>query len=171
MSSATTSFTASVFTIDPQIKYQKILVPHDGSQMSDKALNHAAYLSKISGAEIVVLNIIEPEVIPPSTLLTFIKSDASLEKAKQDLRNTLEGGVKQMLDEKIRQCKDAGVNKISYKIRVGKPVNEIVHLSEEMEFDIIIMASSRITSSVRVLGSTVRKVIDSIRKPVLLIHE
>jgi nucleotide-binding universal stress UspA family protein len=40
-----------------------------------------------------------------------------------------------------------------------------------MGFDLIIMASSRIISYVRVLGSTVRKVVDSIRKPVLLIHE
>jgi hypothetical protein len=53
--------------------------------MSDKALNHAAYLSKISGAEIVVLNVIEDVVIPPSTLLTFIKSDISVEKAKDAL--------------------------------------------------------------------------------------
>ena len=85
MSSTTTAttFTTIRFTIDPQIKYQKILVPHDGSEMSDKALSHAAYLSQISGAEIVVLNVIEPEVIPPSTLLTFIKSDTSLEKAKR----------------------------------------------------------------------------------------
>jgi nucleotide-binding universal stress UspA family protein len=139
--------------------------------MSDKALNHAAYLSKISGAEIVVLNVIEPDIIPPSTLLAFIKSDISLEKAKQDLINTLEEPVRQMLVERIRQCKDAGINKISYEIHVGKPVNEIAHLSEQMDFDIIIMASSRITSPVRVLGSTVRKVIDSIRKPVVLIHE
>jgi nucleotide-binding universal stress UspA family protein len=139
--------------------------------MSDKALSHAAYLSKISGAEIVVLNVIEDVVIPPSTLLTFIKSDTPIEKAKEDLRNTLEGGVKQMLEERIRQCKDAGINKISYKIRTGKIVDGIVHQSEEMDFDLIIMASSRITSYVRVLGSTVRKVVDSIRKPVLLIHE
>ena len=48
-----------LITIDSQIKYQKILVSHDGSEMSDKALSHAAYLSKISGAEIVVLNVIE----------------------------------------------------------------------------------------------------------------
>jgi nucleotide-binding universal stress UspA family protein len=161
----------TAFTIDFEIRYQRILVPHDGSEMSDKALSHAAYLSKISGAEIVVLNIIEDVVIPPSTLLTFIKSDTPIEKAKEDLRNTLEGGVKQMLDDRIRQCKDAGINKISYKIRTGKIVDEIVRQSEEMDFDLIIMASSRISSYVRVLGSTVRKVLDSIRKPVLLIHE
>jgi nucleotide-binding universal stress UspA family protein len=169
MSSTITS--TNLFTIDSQIKYQKILVPHDGSMMSDKALSHAAYLSKTSGAEIVVLNVIEPEVIPPSTLLTFIKSDTPIEKAKEDLRNTLEGGVKQMLDERIRQCKNAGINKVSYKIRTGKIVDEIVNQSEEMDFDLIIMASSRITSSVRLLGSTVRKVIDSVRKPLLLLHE
>ena len=169
--SSTIPSTTNLFSVDSQIKYQKILVPHDGSVMSDKALSHATYLSKISGAEIVVLNVIEDVVIPPSTLLTFIKSDTPIEKAKEDLRNTLEGGVKQMLEERIRQCKDAGINKISYKIRTGKIVDGIVHQSEEMDFDLIIMASSRITSYVRVLGSTVRKVVDSIRKPVLLIHE
>ncbi len=172
MSSITTpSNTTNLFSVDSQIRYQKILVPHDGSIMSDKALSHAAYLSKISDAEIIVLNVIEDVVIPPSTILTFIKSDISIEKAKEDLRNTLEGVVKRMLDKRIRLCKDAGINKISYKIRTGKIVDEIVHQSEEIDFDLIVMASSRITSYVRVLGSTVRKVVDSIRKPVLLIHE
>ena len=113
MSSKT--YTTNLFSIDYQIKYQKILVPHDGSEMSDKALSHATYLSKISGAEIVILNVIEHDVVPPSALLGFVKSDTSIEQAKEDLRDTLEGGVKQMLDERIRQCKDAGINKISYK--------------------------------------------------------
>ena len=61
----TTTFTTSQFIIDLRIKYQKILVPHDGTEMLDKALNHGAYLSKISGSKIVVLNVIEPYVVPP----------------------------------------------------------------------------------------------------------
>jgi nucleotide-binding universal stress UspA family protein len=161
----------TAFTVDSQIRYQKILVPHDGSMMSDKALSHAAYLSKISSAEIMILNVIETEIIPPSALLAYFKSDTPIEKAKEDLRNALEGGVRQMLDERIRRCKDAGINKISYKIRTGKIVDEIVHQSEEMDFDLIVMASSRITSKIRVLGSVVRRVLDSARKPVLIIHE
>jgi nucleotide-binding universal stress UspA family protein len=163
--------TTNLFSIDSQIKYQKILVPHDGSMMSDKALSHAIYLSKISEAEIVMLNVIETEIIPPSALLAYFKSDTPIEKTKEDLRNIIERGVKQMLDERIRLCKDAGINKISYKIRTGKIVDEIVHHSEEMDFDLIIMASSRITSKIRVLGSVVRRVLDSIIKPVLIIHE
>ena len=39
--------------------YTKILVPHDGKVMSDKALSHAIYISNLSGAEIVILRIIE----------------------------------------------------------------------------------------------------------------
>jgi len=64
------------------------------------------------------------EIIPPSALLAFIKLVTPLEKAKQDLRNTLEGGVTQMPEERIRECKEAGINKVSYEIRTGKPVNE-----------------------------------------------
>jgi nucleotide-binding universal stress UspA family protein len=50
-------------------------------------------------------------------------------------------------------------------------VNEIVRIIEENGYDLTVMASSRISSSVRLLGSTTKGVIDSIRKPVLIIHE
>ena len=47
-------------SLDSKIRYERILVPHDGSEMSDRALRHAVYLSKISGTEIVILHVIEP---------------------------------------------------------------------------------------------------------------
>ena len=40
-------------------KYSKILVPDDGKEISDKAINHAISISNSSGAEIVILRIIE----------------------------------------------------------------------------------------------------------------
>src|ERR671920_1567780 len=39
--------------------YAKILVPDDGKEISNKALSHAIYVSNLSGAEIVILRIIE----------------------------------------------------------------------------------------------------------------
>jgi nucleotide-binding universal stress UspA family protein len=77
------------------------------------------------------------------------------------------GGIKQMIEEKIRQCKQAGVkSQISYKIQTGKPP-----VAQVMNVDLIIMVSSKITSSIKVHGSITRKVIDSANKPVLVIHE
>ena len=38
--------------------FRKILVTHDGKDKSNKAINYAIYLSKLSGAEITILQII-----------------------------------------------------------------------------------------------------------------
>lgn len=43
-----------------------------------------------------------------------------------------------------------GAIKVSYIIKTGKPVDRIVNESER-DYDIVVMASSRITSRVRVL--------------------
>jgi nucleotide-binding universal stress UspA family protein len=159
---------------DAILKYKMILVPHDGSEISDKALNHAIYLSKVSDAEIIILNVLDRIGSKDSSavLATMKRGEGEHNKANKDLEITMEGGVKQMIEEKMKLCKEAGVkSKVSYKIQTGKPLDEIVKLSEEMNIDLVVMASSRIISSIRVLGSTTRKVISTIKKPVLVIHE
>jgi nucleotide-binding universal stress UspA family protein len=156
--------------------YSTILVPHDGSEMGDKALSHAIYLSKLSGAEIVILHIVDHiDKVDSSALLATSKGDGKdAGKAnKEDFEITVEGEVKHMIEEKIRLCQQAGVkSQVSYKVQTGKPVDEIVKLSEEMNTDLIVMASSRTPSLTRTLfGSITRKVIDNVEKPLLVIHK
>ena len=146
-------------------------MPHDGSEMSVHTLKHALYLAKLSGAQVVILHIIESEAIPPSALLTLIRPKAGLKGAKEDLKSTFEEAARRMLEQRIRESKDDGIANIKYIIRAGKPVDEIVNESESRNYDLVVMASSRLTSNVRVLGSNVRRVLDSIRRPVLVIHE
>jgi nucleotide-binding universal stress UspA family protein len=156
-------------------KYKRILIPHDGSEISDKALSHAIYLSKISDADIIILNVLDNiDGTDSSAVLATMRGGEAgeLDKADRDVEITMEGGVKRMIEEKMKLCKEAGVkSQVSYKIQTGKPVDEIVKLSEEMNIDLVVMASSKITSSIRVLGSTTRKVIHRVKIPVLVIHE
>jgi nucleotide-binding universal stress UspA family protein len=160
---------------DTHPEYSTILVPHDGSEMGDKALSHAIYLSKLSGAEIVILHIVDHiDKVDSSALLATSKGDGKdAGKAnKEDFEITVEGEVKHMIEEKIRLCKDAGVkSQVSYKIQTGKAVDEILRLSEDTNVDLIVMAGSRTSLVRRLLGSTTIKVIDNVRKPVLIIHE
>jgi nucleotide-binding universal stress UspA family protein len=159
---------------DINLEYNRILVPHDGSEMSDKALNHAIYLSKkLSSEEIVILNVLQHVQSNTSSALVVTSEGEGVEKTKkEELEVSLEGSLKQKIEEKIRLCKDAGVkSQVSFKVQTGQPVDEIVKLSEDMDVDLIVMASSRITSSIKGLGSTTRKVIDKAKRPVLVIHE
>jgi nucleotide-binding universal stress UspA family protein len=155
-------------------KYSKILVPHDGSEISDKALAHAIYQSKISNAEIVILNVVEHiESKESSTVTATVKGEGGKEfdkTGRADLEITVEGEVKKMIEEKIRLCKEAGVtSQVSYKIQTGRPVEEIVKLAEEISVDLIVMTSNKIISPVMVLGSITRKVMDGTKKPILVI--
>ena len=40
------------------IKYQRILVPLDGSELGESALAHAMYLALLSGAEVTLLSVV-----------------------------------------------------------------------------------------------------------------
>jgi nucleotide-binding universal stress UspA family protein len=167
--------------------YKKILVPDDFSELSDKALSHAIYISNSTGADLVILNIITDTEIKPTTISATTKEGVGEGKEgiievgivenkmdkHDDIHVSLEGQAEQMVKERVRFCKEAGAkNQISYKMQTGKNVvDEILGLSEEMDIDLIVMSSSKVTATIRGLTSTTRKVIDSVKRPVLVIYE
>ena len=153
-------------------KYVRIMVPHDGSSNSDKALAHGIWLSKTCDAELVILHVLEDiedakvTSLDVSTKETDSKGSVSQTDSK-NLKYTLEGKGIQIIEDKIRMCKENGVKQVSYKVQIGNPADEIIKLTQESNFDLIVMASRRITS--RILGSTTRKVIETVKKPTLII--
>ena len=167
--------------------YKKILVPDDFSELSDRALSHAIYISNSTGADLVILNIITDTEIKPTTISATTKEGVGEGKEgiievgivenkmdkHDDIHVSLEGQAEQMVKERVRFCKEAGAkNQISYKMQTGKNVvDEILGLSEEMEIDLIVMSSSKVTATIRGFTSTTRKVIDSAKRPVLVIYE
>src|SRR5919197_2244634 len=163
---------------DNYVHYNRILVPHDGSDASDRALNHAIYLSKMSDAEIIILHVLEDMQNMNSSAVTATSKEQSGDKQSgksnrdKEFDITIEGEVKHMIEDKMRFCKQAGVkSQISYKIQTGKAVEEIVKSAEDMNVDLIVMASSRSSSlAKRILGSTSRKVLDGLKKPALIVH-
>jgi nucleotide-binding universal stress UspA family protein len=176
----TSSLASQPEPADSNVQYNRILVPHDGSDISDKALNHAIYLSKMSDAEIVILHIVEHMHNVSSSAVTAtskegVRGPKDTEKSNrgEELFDiTIEGEVKNMIEEKMRFCKQAGVkSQLSYKIQTGKPVEEIVRSAQDLNVDLIVMASTRSSSlAKRILGSTSRKVLDGVKKPTLIVH-
>lgn len=154
--------------------FRKILVPDDGKEISNKALSHAIYVSNLSGAEIVILRVIGDVAKLGDTSVNVSQDSKAMNDSnsnENDLKRNVEGELVNAMEEKIRKCVQAGnKNKISYQIKTGNTVEEIVKECEQTKYDLIVMASSHLDSWMRSLFSETRKIISNINIPVLIVH-
>ncbi len=90
---------------------------------------------------------------------------------EKDLKRNVEGELVNTMEEKIRKSVQAGSkNKISYQIKAGHTVEEIVKECEQTNYDLIVMATIHLDSWMRSLFSDARKIISNINTPVLIVH-
>lgn len=166
--------------------FRKILATHDGKQDSNKAVNYAIALSNFSGAEIVMLRIVESvdnlqntSVNVENTSSTtsnntssssaYVNSNTSNTSA--DNKIDIQGPLVGAMEETISKCRKAGCNnKITYKFRTGKVVDEIVDEIKTGGYDIVVLTSTHIDSWVRSLFSDTRKIISNVNTPVLIVQ-
>ena len=146
----------------------RILVTHDGKDSSNKAVNYAISLSNLSGAEIVLLRIMENT----GKLKEISINVENTPNAHDFLKRNVQGPIVDVMEDTIRKCKEAGCkNKISYKFRTGKLISETVEEVKSEGYDMIVLTSSHIDSWVRSLFSNTRKIISNVNIPVLVVPE
>ena len=148
---------------------KNILVPHAGTPGGDKALQKAIYFAKLSGATINILHVVEPLASPP--LFTFSKSE--IKALKKEFRSALlrvKSDMEEEMEKRVKSCKSKNIN-ATYKITEGIPENEIKKYATYYDADLIIMSKRRKIPGVRgilKLGSVSRKILESVKRPVLL---
>jgi nucleotide-binding universal stress UspA family protein len=144
--------------------------------MSKRALSYAAYISKTSNSEIVVVNVIEHNRNLQNVLPITIKANLGEEghlNIEGNYRRVLEYEIlRNVIEETTTVCKAGGMEKnIKYEIRAGDPADEIINVSTLMDFDLIVMGSRRIASMIGGIGSTTRKVATTVKTPLLIVQK
>lgn len=149
----------------------RIVVPHDGTEMSDKALDKATEFAKALRSEIVIVHIVDSRFVPPSTTLGFISDKTSLEDAKVQLIKILKSGAEQMLKDRMSMVQKAGV-KVDFVLGVGSPSEEIVKIARSVKANLIIMGSRQLKNieKIKALGSVARRVSEIAHCPVMIIR-
>ena len=150
-------------------KYSKILVPDDGNEISDKAINHAIFISNFSGAEIVILRIMEKIEDMEDTSVSVSKDKKP--DTESGFKHNIDGELATVMEKKIKRCEEAGAkNKISYEIKAGDAADQVVKACEDKHFDLVVMTTSHLDSWLSSLFSDARKIISKIDTPVLLVQ-
>ena len=143
--------------------YKKILVPLDGSELAEKALDHAEELAKTYGAEIILFEVIplmpiygSPELVTP----LIVDEDKNKNEA-----------VERYLTNLAEEMKTRG-HKVTAIVRTGQQVAvEIIDFAKERGVDLIVMCTHGRSGITRwVLGSVAHKVLTRAETPILLIH-
>ena len=149
--------------------FKKILVTDDGKDISNKALNYAVSLSNSTGAELFILRILKD--VEKFGDVSLEGSHEISQMDNQDFHRKIKGEVIDAMEEKIKKCQEAGCkNKVSYKFLTGNVVDEIVNEINNNNYDLVVMLSSHIDSWFSSLFSEVRKIMNHISKPVLIIQ-
>lgn len=149
--------------------FNRILVPLDGSRLSEASLPLAEELARKTGAEIVLLRVVESDMItlsPGRAMVRGMDVDYS--------RTAVIGTTKPFVIEYMRTIKESlqtnGV-KASSVIVDGSPVDQILDFADTNSVDLIAMSTHGWTGVGRwVFGSVTEKVVHSGDKPVLVVR-
>lgn len=137
---------------------KKILVAHDGSKSSDKALKKAVEIAINFNASLTVLAVI------PELYLTEL-SDVDRNRIFEALsRETTEAM------EKIRKSLSGKSMEVKTLIRQGDPAEKILETAQKMKVDLIVTGShGRHGTKKFLLGSVSSKIVDYSKCPVLVV--
>jgi nucleotide-binding universal stress UspA family protein len=146
--------------------HKKILLPTDGSENAIKAGEYAISLADISGAEIIILNVID------TSYLNAIPQPEVRESVDEELRNDMENAVKRF-EETIEENQCNGTCKnISFKVllKEGNPSDIILKTIDDEGIDQVVMGKSGKQGLEKfLLGRTTDKVIKESKVPVNVI--
>jgi universal stress protein A len=143
------------------MRFKRLLAALDFSPESDAAFHTAAAMAADSGAELVLLHVVQSPIayvpdggIPAETMSDFIESTSSA------------------LDEKKREANEAGAKLVSVRVASGTPWHEIVDvLRQDPTFDLAILGTHGRTGIKHVLlGSVAEKVVRHAPCPVLVVR-
>lgn len=142
--------------------YKKILMPVDVFEMnlSDKAVRHAANLAKAEGASITLVNI-----LPNSSRSLLRGFNADIRKFEEYM--TAESSKKM---KELTRLFELSPEDIHCEVRFGNVRDEIIRMSKEGEYDVIVIGSKNPTITTHLLGSNAESILRYATIPVLVVR-
>jgi nucleotide-binding universal stress UspA family protein len=144
--------------------YKKILVPLDGSRRAETILPHVEQIARWSNASLVFMRVLEPNpiIVDPYDPQPVYPVHEEMEKQAQEVDTYLAGVAGEMREKGIE---------VARKVVRGPIVESILNVAEDIDADLIAMASHGRSGLARVFyGSVAAGVLQRVNRPLLLIR-
>ena len=146
--------------------YRNILVPTDGSRLSDKAVKEALMLAKAGGGKLVLFHVVQPYQTP-----VYVEGISLPNPPKEKAAKISASTARRVLAAAGRKAEAAGVP-ASKEWAISVSTHEaIVAIARKRKCDLIVMAShGRSGLSRLLLGSVAQAVLSRASVPVLVVR-
>ena len=142
---------------------QRILCPTDFSEPSFAALEVAAELARVFGAEIVVVHVLTPI---PVAEIPALHAGFNVDRYQEVLGESLRRALDELIATRL-----GGTATVRGVLVVGHPAAEIVRVGHEEGADLIVLSTHGRSGVGHLLfGSVAERVVRSARCPVLTIR-
>jgi nucleotide-binding universal stress UspA family protein len=136
--------------------YDRILVPTDGSEPANRAIEHTLALAEQYGATVYVLHVVD----------TSRYGEPALSSTEIVLHELEERGH-ELLDEATDMADDRGLT-VETKLCHGRPHREITEYADEVETDLIVLGYQGQSHELKGhIGSVAERVVRHAGRPVL----
>ncbi len=148
----------------------KLLVPLDGSEVAELVLPHVEALASTQGgatAEVVLVRICEPLVMPP---VTTPETSVNWGTAADEYILKSKKSAEKYLSRVQRGLTEVGL-KVSVEVLEGDPATEIINYASKRQINLIVMATHGRSGLGRwAYGSVAQKVLHGASSPILLVR-
>ncbi|MCC6178334.1 MAG: universal stress protein [Chloroflexi bacterium] len=139
----------------------RVLVPLDGSELAEEAIESADLLAGSLDAELIILRVVEPPSDPFGDVgYAYVPYDQDVELA----------AARQYLQVQLDRLQ-AQDNRVTARATIGKPSSVVTQVARHVEADIVMMAThGRCDVARLVLGSVATATLQQADVPVLLVR-
>jgi len=143
---------------------QKILVTLDGSQVAETILHYVKSLAKGMGSELILLEVIEPIMLP------HMVGYRDQEEYEQRLIAKAEEEAKRYLNKKKRALRGEGIKVRSVLLR-GQPTQTILQYAEDKSVSLIALTTHGFSGIAKwVYGSVASNIVEASTRPIFLVR-
>jgi len=149
------------------IRLEKILVPVDFSEYSQKAVRYGVELAKDRKASLTLLHVINQRIIDAVHELSVKDYKGDFVEVMRKMVSEREAELQQMVPQDWRE----GIPELAFEIRKGRPSEEVIKYAKEQGMDLIVVGThGRSALASALLGSVANTVVLRAPCPVLVVR-
>lgn len=145
---------------------KNVLVPLDGSEVAERALEYARQITDTNGGKITLLTALD---VPEYTMMAYYPTVVAYEGTPENITQKMMPQARDYLSQTAQSLEREGFI-VKIEAVIGEPAALIVERASEIEAEAIVMSThGRSGISRWLFGSVASKVLESAKCPVFIV--